>query len=122
MDERFVELLSKAEREPDETLHMGIRALVRSVNVQTGFVVVMDPEDQKKERFGDNCILDCNKAEQDGFILYVTHGTEEKPKRISIAELREDDEVFITLWESEAKKIGKGIPKVVQLQLGTQRL
>ena len=122
LDERFVELLSKAESEPDETLHMGIRALVRTVNVQTGFVVVMDPEDQKKERFGDNCILDCKQAEQDGFILYVTDGTEEKPQRISIADLQEDDEVFITLWESEAKKIGKGIPKVVQLQLGTQRM
>lgn len=122
MDERFVELLSKAESEPDETLHMGIRALVRTVNVQTGFVVVMDPEDQKKERFGDNCILDCKQAEQDGFILYVTDGTEEKPQKISIADLQEDDEVFITLWESEAKKIGKGIPKVVQLQLGTQRM
>lgn len=122
LDERFVELLSKAESEPDETLHMGIRALVRTVNVQTGFVVVMDPEDQKKERFGDNCILDCKQAEQDGFILYVTDGTEEKPQKISIADLQEDDEVFITLWESEAKKIGKGIPKVVQLQLGTQRM
>ena len=122
MDERFIELLSKAESEPDETLHMGIRALVRTVNVQTGFVVVMDPEDQKKERFGDNCILDCKQAEQDGFILYVTDGTEEKPQKISIADLQEDDEVFITLWESEAKKIGKGIPKVVQLQLGTQRM
>ena len=122
LDERFVELLSKAESEPDETLHMGIRALVRTVNVQTGFVVVMDPEDQKKERFGDNCILDCKQAEQDGFILYVTDGTEEKPKKISIGDLQEDDEVFITLWESEAKKIGKGIPKVVQLQLGTQRM
>ena len=122
LDERFVELLSKAESEPDETLHMGIRALVRTVNVQTGFVVVMDPEDQKKERFGDNCILDCKQAEQDGFVLYVTDGTEEKPQKISIADLQEDDEVFITLWESEAKKIGKGIPKVVQLQLGTQRM
>ena len=122
LDERFIELLSKAESEPDETLHMGIRALVRTVNVQTGFVVVMDPEDQKKERFGDNCILDCKQAEQDGFILYVTDGTEEKPQKISIADLQEDDEVFITLWESEAKKIGKGIPKVVQLQLGTQRM
>ena len=122
LDERFVELLSKAESEPDETLHMGIRALVRTVNVQTGFVVVMDPEDQKKERFGDNCILDCKQAEQDGFILYVTDGTEDKPQKISIADLQEDDEVFITLWESEAKKIGKGIPKVVQLQLGTQRM
>lgn len=122
LDERFVELLSKAESEPDETLHMGIRALVRTVNVQTGFVVVMDPEDQKKERFGDNCILDCKQAEQDGFILYVTDGTEEKPQKISIGDLQEDDEVFITLWESEAKKIGKGIPKVVQLQLGTQRM
>ena len=122
LDERFVELLSKAASEPDETLHMGIRALVRTVNVQTGFVVVMDPEDQKKERFGDNCILDCKQAEQDGFVLYVTDGTEEKPRKISIADLQEDDEVFITLWESEAKKIGKGIPKVVQLQLGTQRL
>ena len=122
LDERFVELLSKAESEPDETLHMGIRALVRTVNVQTGFVVVMDPEDQKKERFGDNCILDCKQAEQDGFILYVTDGTEDKPQKISIGDLQEDDEVFITLWESEAKKIGKGIPKVVQLQLGTQRM
>ena len=122
LDERFVELLSKAESEPDETLHMGIRALVRTVNVQTGFVVVMDPEDQKKERFGDNCILDCKQAEQDGFVLYVTDGTEDKPQKISIADLQEDDEVFITLWESEAKKIGKGIPKVVQLQLGTQRM
>ena len=122
LDERFVELLSKAESEPDETLHMGIRALVRTVNMQTGFVVVMDPEDQKKERFGDNCILDCKQAEQDGFILYVTDGTEDKPQKISIADLQEDDEVFITLWESEAKKIGKGIPKVVQLQLGTQRM
>ena len=122
LDERFVELLSKAESEPEETLHMGIRALVRTVNVQTGFVVVMDPEDQKKERFGDNCILDCKQAEQDGFVLYVTDGTEEKPRKISIADLQEDDEVFITLWESEAKKIGKGIPRVVQLQLGTQRL
>ena len=122
LDERFVELLAKAESEPDGTLHMGIRALVRTVNVQTGFVVVMDPEDQKKERFGDNCILDCKQAEQDGFVLYVTDGTEDKPKKISIADLQEDDEVFITLWESEAKKIGKGIPKVVQLQLGTQRM
>ena len=122
LDERFIELLSKAESEPDETLHMGIRALVRTVNVQTGFVVVMDPEDQKKERFGDNCILDCKQAEQDGFILYVTDGTEDKPQKISIGDLQEDDEVFITLWESEAKKIGKGIPKVVQLQLGTQRM
>ena len=122
LDERFVELLSKAESEPDETLHMGIRALVRTVNVQTGFVVVMDPEDQKKERFGDNCILDCKQAEKDGFILYVTDGTEDKPQKISIGDLQEDDEVFITLWESEAKKIGKGIPKVVQLQLGTQRM
>ena len=122
LDERFVELLSKAESEPEETLHMGIRALVRTVNVQTGFVVVMDPEDQKKERFGDNCILDCKQAEQDGFILYVTDGTEDKPRKISIGDLQEDDEVFITLWESEAKKIGKGIPKVVQIQLGTQRL
>ena len=122
LDERFIELLSKAESEPDETLHMGIRALVRTVNVQTGFVVVMDPEDQKKERFGDNCILDCKQAEQDGFILYVTDGTEDKPRKISIGDLQEDDEVFITLWESEAKKIGKGIPKVVQIQLGTQRL
>ena len=122
LDERFVELLSKAASEPDETLHMGIRALVRTVNVQTGFVVVMDPEDQKKERFGDNCILDCKQAEQDGFILYVTDGTEDKPQKISIGDLQEDDEVFITLWESEAKKIGKGIPKVVQLQLGTQRM
>ena len=122
LDERFVELLSKAESEPDETLHMGIRALVRTVNVNTGFVVVMDPEDQKKERFGDNCILDCKQAEQDGFILYVTDGTEDKPRKISIADLQEDDEIFITFWESEAKKIGKGIPKVVQIQLGTQRL
>ena len=122
LDQRFVELLAKAESEPDETLHMGIRALVRTVNVQTGFVVVMDCEDQKEERFGDNCILDCKQAEQDGFILYVANGTEDKPKKISIADLQEDDEVFITLWESEAKKIGKGIPKVVQLQLGTQRL
>ena len=122
LDEGFVELLVKAGSEPDETLHMGIRALVRTVNVNTGFVVVMDPEDQKKERFGDNCILDCKQAEQDGFILYVTDGTEEKPQKISIADLQEDDEVFITLWESEAKKIGKGIPKVVQLQLGTQRM
>ena len=122
LDERFVELLSKAESEPEETLHMGIRALVRTVNVQTGFVVVMDPEDQKKERFGDNCILDCKQAEQDGFILYVTDGTEDKPRKISIGDLQEDDEVFITLWESEAKKIGKGIPKVVQIQLCTQRL
>ena len=122
LDERFVGLLSKAESEPDETLHMGIRALVWTVNVQTGFVVVMDPEDQKKERFGDNCILDCKQAEQDGFILYVTDGTEDKPQKISIGDLQEDDEVFITLWESEAKKIGKGIPKVVQLQLGTQRM
>ena len=122
LDERFVEFLSKAESEPEETLHMGIRALVRTVNVQTGFVVVMDPEDQKKERFGDNCILDCKQAEQNGFILYVTDGTEDKPRKISIGDLQEDDEVFITLWESEAKKIGKGIPKVVQIQLGTQRL
>ena len=122
LDEGFVELLSKAEHEPEETLHMGIRALVRTVNVQTGFVVVMDPEDQKKERFGDNCILDCKQAEQDGFVLYVTDGTEDKPKKISIADLQEDDEIFITLWQSEAKKIGKGIPKVVQIQLGTQRM
>lgn len=122
LDEHFVELLSKAAKEPDETLHMGIRALVRTVNVQTGFVVVMDCEDQKNERFGDNCILDCKQAEQDGFILYVTDGTEEKPRKISIADLQEDDEIFVTLWESEAKKIGKGIPKVVQIQLGTQRL
>ena len=120
--ENFVEMLSRAASDPEETLHMGIRALVRTVNVNTGFVVVMDPEDQKTERFGDNCILDCNKAEQDGFVLYVTDGTEEKPRKISIADLQEDDEVFVTLWESEAKKIGKGIPKVVQLQLGTQRL
>ena len=119
--ENFVEMLSRA-GEPDETLHMGLRALVRTVNVKTGFVVVMDPEDQKTERFGDNCILDCNRAEQEGFVLYVTDGTEEKPRKISIADLREDDEIFVTLWESEAKKIGKGIPKVVQLQLGTQRL
>ena len=122
LDEHFVELLSKAAKEPDETLHMGIRALVRTVNVQTGFVVVMDCEDQKKERFGDNCILDCSKAEKEGFILYVTDGTEDKPRKISIADLQEDDEIFVTHWESEAKKIGKGIPKVVQIQLGTQRL
>ena len=120
--ENFVEMLSKAESDPEETLHMGIRAMVRTVNVNTGFVVVMDPEDQKKERFGDNCILDCKQAEQDGYVLYVTDGTEDKPKKISIADLQEDDEVFVTLWESEAKKIGKGIPKVVQIQLGTQRL
>ena len=120
--ENFVEMLSRAASDPEETLHMGIRALVRTVNVNTGFVVVMDPEDQKKERFGDNCILDCKQAEQDGFVLYVTDGTEDKPKKISIADLQEDDEVFVTLWESEAKKIGKGIPKVVQLQLGTQRM
>ena len=120
--ENFVEMLSKAESDPEETLHMGIRAMVRTVNVNTGFVVVMDPEDQKKERFGDNCILDCKQAEQDGYVLYVTDGTEDKPRKISIADLQEDDEVFITLWESEAKKIGKGIPKVVQIQLGTQRL
>ena len=75
LDERFVELLAKAGSEPDETLHMGIRARVRTVNVQQGFVVVMDDEDQKTERFGDNCILDCKKAEQDGFIIYVTDGT-----------------------------------------------
>ncbi|MBR2928975.1 MAG: hypothetical protein IKC24_07460 [Oscillospiraceae bacterium] len=122
LDERFVELLAKAGSEPDETLHMGIRARVRTVNVQQGFVVVMDDEDQKTERFGDNCILDCKKAEQDGFIIYVRDGTEEKPRKISIGDLQEDDEIFVTLWESEAKKIGKGIPKVEQLQLGTQRL
>ena len=120
--ENFVEMLSKAESDPEETLHMGIRAMVRTVNVNTGFVVVMDPEDQKTERFGDNCILDCKQAEQDGYVLYVTDGTEDKPKKISLADLQEDDEVFVTLWESEAKKIGKGIPKVVQLQLGTQRM
>ena len=122
LDEHFVEMLAKAQSEPEETLHMGIRALVRTVNTKTGFVVVMDCEDQKTERFGDNCILDCNQAEQNGLILYVTDGTENKPKKISIADLQEDDEIFITLWESEAKKIGKGIPKVVQIQLGTQRL
>ena len=122
LDEHFVEMLAKSQSEPEETLHMGIRALVRTVNTKTGFVVVMDCEDQKTERFGDNCILDCNQAEQNGLILYVTDGTENKPKKISIADLQEDDEIFITLWESEAKKIGKGIPKVVQIQLGTQRL
>ena len=122
LDEHFVEMLAKSQSEPEETLHMGIRALVRTVNTKTGFVVVMDCEDQKTERFGDNCILDCNQAEQNGFILYVTDGTENKPKKISIADLQEDDEIFVTLWESEAKKIGKGIPKVVQIQLGTQRL
>ena len=34
----------------------------------------------------------------------------------------EDDEIFVTLWESEVRKIGKGIPKVKQIQLATQRL
>ena len=122
LDQRFVELLAKAGSDPEETLHMGIKALVRTVNVKTGFLVVMDPEEQKTERFGDNCILDCSHAEKDGFVLYVKDGTEEKPRKISLVDLQEDDEVFVTLWESEAKKIGKGIPKVVQLQLGTQRL
>ena len=122
LDQRFVELLAKAGSDPEETLHMGIKALVRTVNVKTGFLVVMDPEEQKTERFGDNCILDCSQAEKDGFVLYVKDGTEEKPRKISLVDLQEDDEVFVTLWESEAKKIGKGIPKVVQLQLGTQRL
>ena len=122
LDQRFVELLAKAGSDPEETLHMGIKALVRTVNVKTGFLVVMDPEEQKTERFGDNCILDCSQAEKDGFVLYVKDGTEEKPRKISLGDLQEDDEVFVTLWESEAKKIGKGIPKVVQLQLGTQRL
>ena len=122
LSDHFMELLNAAESEPDETLHMGIKAVVRAVNEKNSFLIVMDPENQKTERFGENCILDCSKAQQDGLILYVKDGTDQKPILISLTDLQEDDEIFITLWESEAKKIGKGIPKVVQIQLGTQRL
>lgn len=122
LTEHLMELLNAAGSEPEETLHMGIAAIVRMVNIKTGLVTVMDPEDKKEERFGENCMLDCNEAEKEGLIFYVRYGTEEKPQTISLSQLQEDDEIFVSLWESEAKKIGKGIPKVKQIQLGTQRL
>lgn len=120
--EHFLQMLNAAGSEPEEILHMGIAAVVRMVKPETGFVTVMDPEGKKEERFGENCILDCKQAEADGLIFYVSDGTEEKPRAISLADLREDDEIFVTLWESEVKKIGKGIPKARQIQLATQRL
>ncbi len=120
--EHFLQLLNEAGGEPEETLHMGLAAVVRLVNPATGFVTVMDPEWKTRELFGENCILDCTDAVRDGLVLYAEDGTEKEPREIALAELREDDEIFVTLWESEVKKIGKGIPKVRQLQLGTQRL
>lgn len=120
--EHFLQLLNDAGGEPEETLHMGIAAVVRMVTPARSFVTVMDPEWKTKELFGENCILDCKEAERDGLILYAEDGTEKEPREITLADLREDDEIFVTLWESEVKKIGKGIPKVRQIQLGTQRL
>ena len=122
LTEHLMELLNAAGTEPEETLHMGIAAIVRLVNTGTGLVTVMDPEGKKEERFGENCMLDCRDAEKDGLIFYVRYGTEDKPQTLTLADLQEDDEIFVTLWESEAKKIGRGIPKVRQIQLGTQRL
>ncbi len=122
LSEHFLHLLNDAGGEPEETLHMGIAAIVRLVNTGTGLVTVMDPEGKKEERFGENCMLDCRDAEKDGLIFYVRYGTEDKPQTLTLADLQEDDEIFVTLWESEAKKIGRGIPKVRQIQLGTQRL
>ena len=122
LTEHLMELLNAAGSEPEETLHMGIAAVVRMVNLKTGFVTVMDPEGKEEERFGENCLLDCKEAEADGLIFYVSDGTEEKPRKLTLADLMEDDEIFVTLWESEVRKIGKGIPKVKQIQLATQRL
>ena len=122
LTEHLLEMLNAAGSEPEETLHMGIKAVVRAGNPAMGFLTVMDPEDNEKERFGENCILDCKEAEQNGLIFYVSDGTDEKPRELAISDLLEDDDIFVTLWESEAKKIGKGIPKVKQIQLATQRL
>ena len=67
LTEHLMELLNAAGTEPEETLHMGIAAIVRLVNTGTGLVTVMDPEGKKEERFGENCMLDCRDAEKDGF-------------------------------------------------------
>lgn len=110
-------LLSSCAGKNDDILHMGLNAVVTEIDTENMKLTVSDSG--KSGIFGENCGIDCSEA----YIIYCDYDTHEIVD-ISLEDLKEDDEIILSIYESELSQLEKGKRsiKADQVQLGTQRL
>lgn len=99
-----------------ETLHMGLNAVIVDIDSENKMLTVKDAGNA--DIFGSSSLIDCS----DAYIIYCDYDTGDV-KDIEFEDLKEDDEIIISIYESQLELIeNNDTAKVDQVQLGTQRL
>lgn len=100
-----------------DTTHMGINAVVQEIDPEKKLLTVTDVESGPFT--ADKCVLDCAGVE----LFYVDYETDTE-REIALWDLQVSDSVILGVKESALQAYrADGSPlKILQLQLGTQRL
>lgn len=98
----------------EETMHMGLNAVVVEIDAENAVLYVRDA-DKESEIFGENCALSCENY------IYVDYESGEL-EQIGLEDLQVGDSLIITLTGAEKEHAKEHAAVAEQVQLGTQRM
>lgn len=100
-----------------EILHMGLNAVVLSVDAEAGTVTVKDPA--REDVFGDSCVLSWGREPVE--VVYCDFETNVLTV-IDVADLRPGDAITVNALEAQVDQADSGRIQIQQIQLTTQRI
>lgn len=113
----FAMIFTACSSQNDDVLHLGLDAFVQEIDIEKNCITINGTDNDIFVK--SSCEVSCDDIN----MIYCNYKTGEI-KRITIEDLQKGDEIILGVKESEMSKYinEKGVLKVEQLQLGTQRL
>lgn len=111
-------LLASCGASEEDSLCLGVDAVITQVDLDQRTVTVKDPGEEGV--FGEACLVRC----EDAPVLYCAYDTQEI-RELSLEDLMVGDEILLGIRATELEALRSGGEAVVtarQIQLGTQRI